>query len=227
MDTPTPPHPGKLPGANILKGHKPATYILLGGGVLVGAWFIHKREAASTPEDQTAADALQGQDPAFAPTSAYADGYYPGSTQGAGAQDGSYLGGNYPSDGVQQTANGYLYDPSTGMVYGILPSQNWDDTPGAIPAPVPSLPAGTGGGAPVLPADAHTPPPLPVYTPGPAPTTPPPIPQGQGPTVTLTQGPPGYPYHSDRGWYRIVKKDGWVWHYYYPHDDPKIKVKRV
>lgn len=227
MDTPHPPAPGKLPGVSALKGHKPATYALLGGGILIGAYFIHKREAQSTPQDATAQDATaQGQDAAYSPTAGYGDGsYYPDPTQGAGNQNGGYLGLDYPAGGAIPTGNGYLYDPATGLVYGVLPSTDGiGATPiGGGPLFVPSLPVGTGGGPPGLPAAAHSTPPLPVYTPGGV-AAPAPIPQGSGPTHVLHECSGKYPHSSERGCYRIVHIGSHTWHYYGPHDAPKIKV---
>lgn len=34
----------------------------------------------------------------------------------------------------------------------------------------------------------------------------------------------GYPFHSERGYYRVVLPHGERWHFYYPNDNPKIRV---
>lgn len=181
MDTPPkPPSPGKLPGAKALTGHKPATYIILGGGVLVGAWFIHKREA-SQPTDTTADDAANmGQDAAFAPTYGSDGGYYPGGTQGAVGsvdQTGAYGGANAPGgSGLIPLGNGLLWDPATGQVYGaIMPTDGYGDGGSVVLPNVPSAP-GTGGGLPA----------------GPGPNLPPVV-TGQTPQPSSVSCPAAYP----------------------------------
>lgn len=124
----------------LLKNKPPAFYVILIAGIAVAAYFIHKREQNAAPADPVP-DTQTGDgsfSPDYAPTDgAYAGGYGGGSN--AVDQTGAYGGGPIP------TANGFLYDPASGMVYGALPDSQ-SVTPSLVPTLTPG--GGTGGGAP-------------------------------------------------------------------------------
>lgn len=133
--------------AGLLKNKPPAFYIVLVAGILAAAWYIRKREAASAPVDETASTITD--DGSFNPTYGPTDGAIAGGYGGGGIDTtGGYAGGSSPIE----TANGFLYDPATGMVYGALP-----DSQMVTPDPTPVL-AGTGGGMPTSGgAEVHAP----------------------------------------------------------------------
>lgn len=228
-DVPNPAQGVKSVGKGIkgkVTGHKPIVYVIMGVGVLAIAYYLRKRtqgtplptaDASSAPVDPT----LSGS-------------YYPDPTQGAGASSGysdpgAY--GGYPTPDLSTFFDNLnnLLDTATqnAAAQGAQAAAN-------VPAASPVV-ADTGGGAPVTPPieTKYVPPPAPAPTP-PAPAyTPTPIPSGAttwgGPMYIPPPAPtspyPGFPYHSDRGWYRLVlPPDGSRWHYYGPNNSPKIRV---
>lgn len=220
MDTPA--AAGKVAShAKGLTKQKPIVYAIMAVAVIGIAYYMRTRPKAADPLPTAAATNTDN------PTLDDSTGAYYGDT--TTYDPGAYYGTDSP------------YDPGTNSPSATGNTMSYDLS--SFEVIQPSVPD-TGGGAPDTSIQVHD---LPAPADPPVPVSPDPIqtvapavsawsvpvvtaikPQPQAATDNTLASPYGsrYPYHSLRGWYRLVTPpDGSRWHYYGPSDSPKIKVK--
>lgn len=222
--------PVKAAGKGIagkLGGRKPIVYALMAAGIIGIALYMRKRSqntatlptADATGTDNPPLDSGAGYPDPTQGASGYVDpgayGGYPTPDLGAFFDElTNFLGtasatATAQAPSVPDTGGGITVNPPASVVHS---------TPAPVPASPPKKAAPTTGHKTVVSTPYKT---TGAVTGGIGAS---PSPSAHTAAATSPYGSK-YPYQSDRGWYRLVlPPDGSRWHYYGPHDSPKIRI---